>query len=432
MGLDDYANVASVEPLLQRHFDGAGPMLQQRSCYIYDFFRNKAKKGKINPMGTYASFELYGNPNVGAGSAADGFRQPGSPGFGGLQFFPVGTHITGGIDGDTMDALENSGMPTTASTIANRITGDLKVYKNERERNFFHGASGERAVVDVATTAITYSAATNESTIVMDDEWGVRHLNEGGVYQFYEGSTLRGSAAGHKCTGKTPSSKSATFLGDLTAATLGAGALITGVIVVNYGCYNKERDGLVEFLGDSGVYAGGDRDAQFRYRGTRVTASDASISVTILEKCDTINRYIDDLEYDAKSRVDITSPTGASQLATLAYANYSINQGSRVAQLGFDAVKYKDRMLMVAHNCSWKEWYQLDMRTMRTWSMRELGLFQNKAASTIHETRSAEGTVEDRYHWVWYEKGQDGCVGSRLNLLLHSIGAGASDKGHVN
>lgn len=428
---DDYASVASIEPLIQRHFNGAGPALQQQSHYMYDLFRNKAKKGAINSMGSLTNFKLRGNPNVGAGNARDGFREPGSPDFGALVHYPVGTHITGGIDGDVLSDLENAGREMMKNDVASRVTDDMQMYKVERERNFFHGATGERAVTDVTSGAITYDAATDSSLITLDDEWGVRHINEFGVYQIYSGSTLRGNLNGHTVISKDPSAKTMRVTGDLTAATLGAGALADGDIWVNLGCYNRERDGLPEFLGNSGVYAGGDRDTQFRYRGTQVTNNAQSLSVTVLERCDTINKWIDDVDYDATSRMDITSPLGASQLATLAYANYSITS-DRVAKLGFSMVKYKDRTLSICNNCSWKEWYQLTMSSMRTWDRKKLALFQNRAASTIHETRGASGNVMDLWHWVWYEKGQDGCVASRLNLLLYNIGAGASDKGHWN
>lgn len=433
MALDDYGDIKSVEPILQRLYDGASERLSQRGYYVCDMFRKKAKGGKIGPAGVQIANQLYSNPNVGAGTARDGFREPGSPGYGALLFFPVGTHITGGVDGDTLDALETQGMKILAADLAGRIADDLKSYKNERERNFFHGASGERAVVgDVAGTPITYSSTLDESTVLFDDEWGVRHLNEGGVYQPYSGTTRRGNPSGYKCTSKTPSSKTAKFQGDLTAATLGSDALAAADIFVNLGCFNAERDGLPEMLGNSGQYGGGDRDTQFRYQGTQVTCGGFTLSVTILEKCDTIKTYIMGEDYDASKLMDLTSPTAASQLAQLAYANYSINMDKSVARLGFTAVRYKDRVLMIANNCSWKEWYQLNMGTMHHRVMRKLGLFQNKAASTVHESRSATGVVEDMYHWVWYEKGQDFCEASRHNLLLYNIAQGSSDAGHWN
>lgn len=424
--LNDLGDVASIEPLLQRKYDALVQVLINRAAYTVDMFRARSKSGSINALMNQTTTELYDNPNVGAGSAADGFRSPGSPIYGALYFGPVGMHITGGIDGDAWDNLKNSGR-NMGDEISKRIASDFESFWQNLNWNIFHGNSGERGVVDVTSYVITYAAGI--STVQFDDEWGVRHLKVGGTYQFYSGTTLKGNVNGYKCTGKAPQLKRAYFEGDLTAATLGGSALADNDIAVNLGCFNKEMDGLPEFLGDSGEYAGADRDAQYLYQGNQETAGDATLQISVLERCDTIMRYVTDGKYNAKARIDLSSPTAESQLMALGWAQ-RVFSSSDVVELGYRAVKYKDRTLVIDKDCSWKEWFQLDMSTMGTDMMREFALFQNRNASGLFETRSAEGTIEDKFHWVIYGKGQRKCVKSRWNLLLHSIGKGQTEVGH--
>jgi hypothetical protein len=430
MAQDDYADVSSVEALLQKKYDALVRELSTKAHYTVDLFRSKARMGTINALGSQSSYELYDNPNVGAGTARDGFREPGSPIYGALNWHPVGMHISGGIDGDTWDNLKNAGRKL-GDEVNKRIASDFESLWCNLNWNLFHGASGERAVVDVTSYAITASGGI--STVQFDDEWGVRHLKVGGTYQFYTVSTntLKGTVNGYVIQSKQPRNKKALFIGDLTAATLGASALADADIAVNVGCYYKEMDGIPEFLGDSGEYAGGDRDAQYLYQGNQVSGGNAVIQINTIERCDTVMRYIGDGKYSAKNRIDIATPTMESQLMSIGWAQ-RVFQTAEVLELGYRAVRYKDRSLVIDKDCSWKEWLMLDMSTFDTDMMREFALFQNRNASGIFETRSANGTIMDLYHWVIFGKGQRKCTASRFNLLLHSVAKGTHEIGHLN
>lgn len=423
MDLNNYADVASIEPLLQRFYANAIEELLVHPHVTCDLWR-RLPESEVNALMRQQPTELYNNPNVGAGSALDGFRSPGSPTYGALYFSPVGMHITGGIDGDALDNLKRSG-GNLGQDIAARMASDMEAFWENRNWNLFHGNTGERGVLDVTGYAITVSGGI--STVQFSTEFGVKHVKPGGTYQFYDPTTntLIGNPNGYECVDKDPGLRRARFRGDLTGL-----GLADGNIIVNLGCYMKEMDGLPEFTGTAGMYAFGDRDAFYQYRGQQVDADNKTLSVGILERCDTLHRYVSGSAYNGKQRIDLTSPTAESQLASLGWAQRVFNSAD-VVELGFRAVRYKDRTLVIDRDCSIEEWYQLMMNKMGSAMLRPFGLFTGKNASGIFESRSADGTVEDKFHWVFYGKGNMICRNPRLQLLLHSIASGAFETGDV-
>ena len=96
------------------------------------------------------------------------------------------------------------------------MADDFEMFWCDLNQNVFHGSTGERAVV-----ASVGALSSGRTTITFDDEWGVKHLNEGGVYVFYSSAgALRGSANGYPLYSKDPESKIGVFTGDLTGLSI--------------------------------------------------------------------------------------------------------------------------------------------------------------------------------------------------------------------
>lgn len=425
---EDYADVQSVEPLLRRFYATKVEKLITHPAMTVDLFK-RAGKDEVNALMRQYPVELYGNPNIGRGNAEEGFREPGSPAYGALYFGPLHANIVGGLDGDALDNQKTLGK-SASDIVAERMASDFEMFWEDLNRNIFHGNSGERGVVDVSSLAIAISGGI--STVQFDSEFGVKHLNVGGTYQFYSSGTLKGSANGYVCVSKDPETMRARFRGDLTAGTLGGSALADGDIVVNKGTYNKDWDGLPEFLGNSGWYGGNNRDRDYPFRGIQVDGQDKNLSVGILERCDVRMRNVGDGKYNAKSRIDLTNPTQESALYALGWAQ-QVFLNNVTPSLGFTAIKYKDRTLYIDKDCSVKEWYQLDLTTIKHLMLREFGVFpSNRDGNGMQVVIDvATGIVKDKYYWVIYGKGNRACVASRRNLMLYDLGTTGLETGHV-
>lgn len=428
--MQDYADLQSVEPKLRRFFAEKVEELIARPHVTVDLFR-RVPSEMVNALMKQFPLKLYDNPNVGRGAASAGFRSPGSPAFGAFYFGPVGAHITGGIDGDAWDNEKTSGK-AAKDIVAERMGWDFEVFWNDLNQNIFHGNTGERAVVSVTAGAITVSGGI--STVYFDTEWGVKHLNPGGKYQFYNATTGTeyGVAGGSICKDKNPSARTARFVGDLTAATLGGSALLDGHIAVNYGCFNADLDGLPEFLGTTGWYGGLLRDQLYQTQGLQVDATNQNVSIGVLERCDAKMIYASGQEYRPNQRIDLTGPTQESGVNAIGWAQRVYNDNTE-PNLGFTAVKYKGRTRVIDRDCSIYEWYQLDLSTIVHLMLREWGVFPGgRDGNGVHVTMSTStGTVTDKYHWVIYGKGQRACKNPYKNLLLYNLGVTGLETGDV-
>jgi hypothetical protein len=423
--MEDYANIQSSEAKFRRFVDETVEELVHRPHVTVDLLKRVPKK-QVNSLMRQFPLHLYDNPNVGRSTSREEFRSPGSPAFGAFYFGPVGAHITGGLDGDTLDNEKASGM-RSQDVVAMRMSRDMEVFWNDLNAGLFHGNTGERAVVDTSV-AISYDGTY--STITFDTEWGVKHLNPGGIYEFYNGTDHVGAANGSKCVDKDPSGRTARFEGDLTAATLGGEAIVDGSIAVNYGCWNRDLDGFPEFFADTGWYGGLKKDDLYQTQGLQVDADDKNLSIGLLEKCDTIHMYACGTEYRPGSRVDICSPTQEQAINEIGWAQRVYD--STTADLGFTSVKYKGRTRVIDRDCSPFEWLQVDLSTLCHLMLHEFGVMPGtRDANTFQRISPTTGVAMDMYYWIFYGKGQRACRNPRKNLLMHSLGTEGLEMGDV-
>jgi hypothetical protein len=421
-----FAAIKSVEPTLVRKIESKVLEIIKYPYVLYQLFQG-ASKDEINALQAQVPFELDPNPNfgAGAGTTATPFREPGSPEFAALYFQSVEMHHPGGIDGDTLDNLVQQG-GSVSSVLGKRVGRDMKGFMWYLNRNLHRGNKGTSGTVDTTVGAVAYSAGTGLTAVFFDNAYGVKHILRGGTYDPYDPatSTLRGAGA-YVCRYKIPSSQVAYFEGDLSGI-----GLATGDIFVQKGTYLKERDGLPEFLGASGVYAGNDRDVVYHVRGNQVDLEGDVISIGALEKGDVLMDFAGDGEYKGDKRIDIVAPNIRSQLVQLGWGDRVFSGQDKTFVAGYTAVKYKDRMLTIDKDADPTRWYSIDLTTMRRYVLREMGLYKPPGSEGFFELRGNQ-TIYDAVSWIWYCKGQFACVNPRNNLLYYNINIGDFGAGHV-
>lgn len=389
--------VRAIEASLVQYVDKKVHESEARPTFTYDLFQQTDEQ-PVNNLMFRVPVKNRHNGNVGGGSV-DGtttFRLPGSPKEVAMLFQAVERHISGGVNQNTLDnwARSNSSM---GGNLARRIQDDFMDLSKDRNRGLHRGNNGARGTVNTANGAVTL--ASGETSMGLDDYYGTKHLEEETYYEIYEpvAGTRRGISGGYQLLRKEPSTKLVYFSGDLTGL-----GIVTSDVIVPPTLFNADCDGLPEMFGDSGFYAGRDRDEEWQFRAQKINASSGLVGLAILERLDARMKFVSG-DYDGSRCAVVTTPNLEAQYKELGWAQTGPQEAGGTFRAGFKDVKYKDMRMIVDPDGDPRRWYRTRLDCIRRYTLKPRGLFGKQEGQHLFVQRSGSQIV-DAWEWKVEEK----------------------------